>query len=213
MTKVILADDHVIVRQGLRALLDNHADMEVVADVGNGRDAVAAVKQHQPDIAVIDVAMPEMNGVEATRIIISNSQGQTQVIGLSMHEDRRFALRMLQAGARGYLLKEAAFTELVDAINAVRRGRIYLGGRMADSVLDAVVNNRHETEGAMALTQREREVLQLVAEGHTTREISELLDLSGKTVETYRKRLMEKLNAHSIAELTKIAVREGITGV
>jgi DNA-binding NarL/FixJ family response regulator len=119
----------------------------------------------------------------------------------------------LQAGARGYLLKEAAFTELVDAINAVRRGRIYLGGRMADSVLDAVVNNRQETEGAMALTQREREVLQLVAEGHTTREISELLDLSGKTVETYRKRLMEKLNAHSIAELTKIAVREGITGM
>jgi DNA-binding NarL/FixJ family response regulator len=213
MTKVILADDHVIVRQGLRVLLDNHPDTEVVADVSNGRDAVTAVKQHQPEVAVIDVAMPEMNGIEATRSIIEVSKGHTQVVGLSMHEDRRFALRMLQAGARAYLLKEAAFNELIDAINAVRRGRIYLGGRMADTVLDAVVNNRPDTQGALALTQREREVLQLVAEGHTTRQISELLNLSCKTIETYRKRLMEKLNAHSVAELTKIAVREGITEV
>jgi DNA-binding NarL/FixJ family response regulator len=212
MTSVLLVDDHVIVRQGLRALLDQHCDLEVVADVSNGRDAVAAVKEHRPDVVVLDVAMPELNGVEATRQIIEHC-AHTRVIGLSMHEDRGFALRMLQAGARGYLLKEGAFDELVTAINAIVAGRIYLGSKITDTVLNALMEGKGRDDESDLLTAREREVLQLLAEGHSTRAMAQRLDVSHKTIETYRKRLMTKLNVHSVAELTKIAVREGITSI
>jgi two-component system response regulator NreC len=211
MTSVILADDHVIVRQGLRALLDGHESISVVADVSNGRDAVSAVVTHQPDVAVIDVAMPGMNGIEATRQIMECS-GRTKVVGLSMHEDQRFAVQMLQAGARGYLLKEGAFNELVDAINAVMQGRIYLGGRVAGTVLDALVHSKNNAD-TLELTHRESETLQLIAEGHTSRAIAKRLKISLKTVETYRMRIMEKLQVHSVAEMTKIAVREGLTSI
>ena len=211
---ILIVDDHNIVRDGLRALLEPLAGMKVVGEAENGRVAVRLAREIQPDIVIIDVAMPDLNGIEATRKIRSQVPG-TKVIGLSMHSDRRFVSRMLQAGAAAYLRKESAFEEIAAAIEAVARGEHYLGRGITDLVVadyKALMLDK-SLDRQEPLTHREREVVQLLAEGKKTAEIATQLHVSVKTVETHRTNIMGKLGLHSIAELTKYAVREGLTSL
>lgn len=210
-TRVLIVDDHKIVREGLRALLDSREDLEVIGEADNGRDAVQLALSLSPHLVIMDIAMPELNGVEATRQIVSQCEG-TKVLALSMHSDKRFVARMLQAGASGYILKECAFEELHLAIQTLASNEVYLSPNVADVVIRDYRRLVEEIqEPGEKLTKREREVLQLLAEGKPTKEIASVLHVSRKTVETYRKQLMDKLKLHSIAELTKYAVREGLT--
>jgi DNA-binding NarL/FixJ family response regulator len=214
--KILLADDHQIVREGLRSLLNQHEDMEVVAEARNGRDAVQLAQELQPDVVVMDVGMPGLNGIEATRQITAR-EPEAKVVALSMHSDRRFMGEMLKAGAKGYLLKDGAFEELATAIRSVVADKVYLSPRIADVVVDDYVRRTPgqggDTSAFAKLTPREREVLQLMAEGRATKEIALDLKVSIKTVETHRRQIMEKLNIHSVAELTKYAIREGLTSL
>ena len=213
--RILLADDHRIVRQGLRSLLEAEADFEVVAEAENGRQAIEMAEELAPDVVVMDVGMPEMNGVEATRRVVVNNP-QVKVVALSMHSDRRFVAEMLKAGAAGYLLKDGAFEELVGAIRTVAAGRTYLSPRIADVVVEGYLRNQaapSEPTAYAKLSPREREVLQLLAEGKATKEAAAALHLSVKTVETHRRQIMEKLNLYSVAELTKYAIREGLTSL
>lgn len=209
---ILLADDHAIIRQGLRSLLEKQPNMEVVGEAENGREAFELVRELLPDIVVMDVTMPNLNGIEATRQIHSEFP-ETKVIALSIHSNRRFVGDMLKAGAVGYILKEGLFDELVRAIQAVASGDVYLSPRVTGVVVDDYVNRVSRTGDSLlaALTSREREVLQLVAEGKSTKQIASDLYVSVKTVEANRRQVMEKLDLHSIAELTKYAVREGLT--
>jgi two-component system response regulator NreC len=213
-TKILLADDHKIIRDGLRALIEKEANMEVVAEACDGRTTVQKAKELMPHIIIIDISMPDLNGIEATRQIMSNS-ANTKIIALSMHADRRFVMNMLEAGAAGYLLKDSAFEELTMAIKTVLSGKTYLSPAIAGLVVDDAM--RHSTkkgsQNRVELTAREREVLQLLAEGRTTKRIATQLSVSVKTVETHRRQVMEKLDIHSVAELTKYAVREGLTSL
>jgi two-component system, NarL family, response regulator NreC len=213
-TKILLADDHKIIRDGLRALIEKEPNMEVVAEACDGRTTVKKAKELTPHIIVIDISMPDLNGIEATRQIISNTPN-SKIIALSMHSDRRFVMNMLEAGAAGYLLKDSAFEELSMAIKTVLSGKTYLSPAIAGVVVDDAM--RHSTQKGsqtrVELTAREREVLQLLAEGHTTKRIASQLNVSVKTVETHRRQIMEKLDIHSVAELTKYAVREGLTSL
>jgi DNA-binding NarL/FixJ family response regulator len=230
--KVLLADDHRIVREGLKSLLAAQPDMQVVAEAADGRQAVQMAKDLAPDVVVMDVAMPQLNGIEATRQIASDEPGM-KVVALSMHSDRRFVSEALKAGASGYVLKDGAFDELINAIRAVVSDKVYLSPRVAGVVVEDYVRrlptrgNGHGNgapapggaaddaaarRGAFdALTPREREVLQLMAEGYATKEVAHRLHVSVKTVETHRRQIMEKLDLHSVAELTKYAIREGLT--
>lgn len=212
--RILLADDHKIVREGLRALLENQSGMEVIAEAGDGRTTVQMVQELLPDVVIIDIAMPDMNGIETTRQIIAKAPG-VKVVGLSMHSDRRFVMEMLKAGAKGYLLKDCAFEELANAIRSVDANRTYLSPKIADIVIKdyAHLLSKENLSVFSILTAREREVLQLLSEGKTTREIASHLQVSVKTVETYRKQIMDKLNIHSVAELTKYAIREGLTSL
>ncbi len=212
--RILLADDHKIVRDGLRALLKNQSGMEVIAEAGDGRSTVQMAQELLPNVVIMDIAMPDMNGIEATRRIIAEAPG-TKVVALSMHSDRQFVIGMLKAGASGYLLKDCAFEELDNAIHAVIANRTYLSPKLADIIIKDYTRLFPKTEFSVfsILTLREREVLQLLAEGKTTKEISSSLNISTKTVETYRKQLMDKLDIHSIAELTKYAIREGLTSL
>ena len=241
--KVLLADDHRIVREGLKSLLEAQADMQVVAEAGDGRQALELAAEHEPDVVVMDVAMPQLNGIEATRRLM-NDQPDTRVVALSMHSDRRYVAEALKAGASGYLLKDGAFEELVSAIRAVVANKVYLSPRVAGVVVDDYVRrlpsdgrndgrsdgrsdgngngdaaDRGNGEGGpvpsafQKLTPREREVLQLMAEGFATKEIAARLHVSVKTVETHRRQLMEKLQLYSVAEVTKYAIREGLTSL
>jgi len=212
--KIILADDHKIIREGLRALLEKNPDMEVVAEAQDGLTAVRLAKKLSPDIVIMDIGMPDMNGINATGQIISETKG-IRVIALSMHSDRRFVLQMLKAGASGYLLKDSAFEELELAIQTVMSGQPYLSPKITDVVIKEYIHNipSNEATAFSALTIREREVLQLLAEGKTTRQIATHLNISVKTIETHRQQVMDKLNMHSIAELTKYAIREGLTSL
>jgi len=212
--RILLADDHKIVRDGLRALLENQSGMEVIAEAGDGRTTVQMVQELLPDVVIMDIAMPDMNGIETTRQIIAKAPG-VKVVGLSMHSDRRFVMEMLKAGAKGYLLKDCAFEELANAIRSVDANRTYLSPKIADIVIKdyAHLLSKEYLSVFSILTAREREVLQLLSEGKTTREIASHLQVSVKTVETYRKKLMDKLNIHSVAELTKYAIREGLTSL
>lgn len=207
-----MVDDHAIIREGLRSLLEKQPDMEVVADTDEGRKAVDLVREISPDVVIMDVTMAGLNGIEATRLITSEFP-EVKVIALSIHSQRRFIADMLSAGAAGYILKECLFDELVQAIQAVAVGGRYLSPRIADVVVDDYVKRLSTTIDSplSALTGREREVLQLVAEGKSTKEIALELHVSTKTIEANRRQIMEKLNVHSIAELTKCAVREGLT--
>jgi DNA-binding NarL/FixJ family response regulator len=211
-TRVLLVDDHAIIREGLRSLLEKQPQMEVVADTDDGRKAVELVRQFSPDIVIMDVTMPGLNGIEATRLITAESP-EVKVIALSIHSQRRFVADMLSAGAAGYILKECLFDELVQAIDVVTDGGRYLSPKIAEVVVDDYVKHLSNiTDSPLAsLTSREREVLQLVAEGKSTKEIALELHVSTKTIEANRRQIMDKLDVHSVAELTKYAVREGLT--
>jgi DNA-binding NarL/FixJ family response regulator len=214
--KILLADDHQILRQGLKTLLHGQADMKVVAEASDGRSAVAQAKQLLPDVAVMDITMPDLNGIEATRQL-TIAAPNTKVIALSAHADLRNAAEMLKAGARGYLVKEGIFEELLEAIRTVVSGSIYLSPKVAAVMRpDGAINGDGNGNGHgvfIRLSPREREVLQLMAEGRATKEIANDLSVSVKTVETHRRQIMEKLNLFSVAELTKYAIGEGITSV
>ena len=210
--KILLVDDHRMVRQGLRLLLDKQPGMRVVAEAANGAEAVRLAKEHRPDVAIVDVSMPDLNGIEAARKMRAAHSG-IKIIGLSMHADRRYAVEILRSGALGYVLKESAFDELVQAINAVYRGQSFLSARLADIIIKDYIKESGEGQGSVytRLSNREREVLQLLAEGRTTKQIAQQMNLSVKTIETHRKQIMDKLGIHSLAGLTKYAIREGIT--
>ena len=212
ITRVVLADDHGIFLAGLRRVLEQHADIDVVGVASNGLEAVVLAADLKPDVVVMDVAMPGLNGVEATRQIREQVPG-TRVIALSMHADRTFVMGMLQAGAAGYLSKDSAAEELVTAIRVVHDGKVYLSPHVAHVVVESSLSHQPSRSGEnrSLLSNREREVLQLVAEGKTTREIALSLEVGEKTVETYRRRIMGKLKLHSLAELVKYAIREGLT--
>jgi DNA-binding NarL/FixJ family response regulator len=210
--KVLIADDHQIVRQGLRTLLEREPDLEVVAEAENGRSTVRLARESHPEVIIMDVAMPDMNGIEATRQIISEMP-KVKVIALSMYADRRFVANMLKAGASGYLLKDCASEELVRAIRVVMAHKTFLSPGVADIVVKDYVQAPlgSEVSAFSVLSNREREVLQLMAEGRSTNQIAECLHVSVKTVETHRQQMMQKLKMHSVAELTKYAIREGLT--
>jgi DNA-binding NarL/FixJ family response regulator len=205
--RILLADDHAVVRQGFKMILDAQPDMEIVGEAGNGREAVDLAEQLRPDVVVMDVAMPELNGIEATRRLAS-SVPHARVVALSMHKDSVYVREILRAGARGYLLKDSGAADLVAAIHAVASGESYLSPAVSNAVLDDY--RRHVTNPIDLLTSREREVLQLLAEGKTNKEIAGLLNLSVYTVEAHRGRIMEKLNLHSINDLVRFAVRNGL---
>ncbi len=213
-TRIIIADDHKILRQGLRTLLEKEPDMEVVAEAEDGRRTVSIVGEMVPHIVIMDVNMPDLNGIEATRQILSEYP-EVKVIALSMHADRRFVINMLKAGAHGYLLKDCAFEELAQAIRLVMANKTYLSPGVAEIVVkDYVHRVPGPSQSAFSvLTNREREVLQLMAEGKSTSQIAELLHISVKTVETHRQQIMHKLRIRSVAELTKYAIREGLTSL
>ena len=211
-TRVLLVDDHEMFLAGIEALLKLQKDIEVVGQVKDGMEAVKAARNRKADVVVMDVSMAGMNGIEATRAITSKLSG-VKVLCLSMHAERRFVAAALDAGASGYLLKDNSFEELVGAIRTVRRNQIYLCTRVAGTVVEAYRAQRLDGESSVfsMLTRREREVLQLLAEGRSTKEIAARLGLSFKTVGTHRSHIMEKLSIHSVAGLTKYAIREGLT--
>lgn len=211
--KVILADDHTILREGLRALLEIQSQIKVIASVSNGREAVSKTRELKPDVVVMDIAMPELNGIDATGMICRDCPG-TKVIILSIHESSEHIYRAFRAGAKGYLLKDSASTELVEAIHAVYNRRRYLSQRIADTILDDYILQRSESRPRSPLellSQREREVLQLVVEGLSSADIARRLSLSPRTVETYRSRIMDKLDLHDLPSLTKFAIENGLT--
>ncbi len=212
--RIILADDHQIVRQGLRTLLAAEPDMEVVAEADNGRTTLRLVQELKPQVVIMDISMPDLNGIEATRQISVESPG-VKVVALSMHSDSLFVLNMLKAGASGYLLKDCALEELVKAIRTVVAQKTYLSPGVSDIVIKDFVSSWSGT-GSSAfsiLTAREREVLQLMAEGKSTNQIADSLCVSAKTVEAHRKQIMDKLGIRSVAELTKYAIRQGLTSL
>lgn len=205
--RILLADDHAVVRQGFRMILGAQTDMEIVGEAGNGREAVSMSEQLHPDIVVMDVAMPELNGIEATRRITESSP-HTRVLALSMHKDSVYVREILRAGARGYLLKDSIDVDLLAAVRSVAKGEGYLSPAVSDAVLSDY--RKHVTDPLDLLSSREREVLQLIAEGKTNKEIATLLNLSVYTVDAHRGRIMEKLNLHSTSELVRFAVRKGL---
>jgi DNA-binding NarL/FixJ family response regulator len=212
--KVLLVDDHVLIREGLRSLLEKQPDVQVVGEAEDGRRALELVAELSPDIVIMDVTMPRLGGIEATRQVTTEFPS-VKVIALSIHSKRRFIADMLSAGAVGYILKECLFDELVQAIQTVAAGGRYLSPRITDLVVDDYV--KRLSGGAESplesLSGREREVLQLVAEGKSTKQIAVELHVSAKTIEANRRQIMEKLDMHSVAELTKYAIREGITAL
>lgn len=209
--RILIADDHAVVAEGLRSLINAQIDMEVVGLAGNGREAVRQTLEKEPDVVVMDNAMPELNGIEATRIIRKRC-AQTRVVMLSMHSTSVHVHRALQAGAGGYVLKASVGRELVDAIRTVHAGRRYLSEPLADDLLDRLVSDVPEDPLSL-LSDRERQVLQLIAEGRSVVDIAGKLSLSRKTVETYRERMMEKLGLHDFASLIKFAIQHDVTSL
>ena len=210
--RVLVADDHAIIREGLRVMLGNQPDMEVVAVAANGREAIQLVEKHEPDIAVIDLSMPELNGVEAIQQMMPRHP-HLQVVVLSIHETKPYVYRALKAGAKGYLVKETAGLEVVDAVRAVQRGERYLSQSISDLLTTASFQKLEsliDVSPLEALSPREREILQLVAEGKTSQEIAERLSISPKTVDTYRSRLMHKIRVEDMAGVVKFAIQHGV---
>ena len=212
--RVVLADDHALVRAGLRELLELKRDITVVAEAGDGQAAVEAVAATAPQVVVMDASMPGMCGIEATRRIVHDTPG-TRVLCLSMHAERRFVCEILRIGASGYVLKDATASELVCAIRTIAAGQKYVSPAVTGVVLDALVEGlpADDEEPEIPLTRRENEILQLLAEGHSTKRIAHRLGVSAKTVATHREHLHRKLGLDSIAGLTKYAIRHGLTTV
>lgn len=212
--RILVADDHKIMRDGLSSLLGKQPHIEVIAEAENGRKAVQLALEKKPDIVIMDISMPNLNGIEATRQIVAELP-RTRVIALSMHSDKRFVVEMFQAGAAGFLLKDCAYQELALAINTVAANQTYLSPEIAGIMIDDYVHRfpSSSTSPSSVLTGREREVLQLIAEGWPTKRIAAHLYVSVKTVETHRRQIMKKLDIYSIADLTKYAIREGLTSV
>jgi len=211
--RILLADDHTILRQGLKRILELDPAFEVVGEAGDGRDAVKKAEALTPDVVVMDISMPILNGIEATRQI-AKALPKTKILILTVHEDDRIALEILEAGATGYLLKDAAGEELIAAIKAVHRGDSYLSPSIAKKVisqfLDVAKGKVQPEDRFSLLTSREREILQLIAEGYSNKEIGDMLYISEKTVKTHRENIMRKLDLHNVAELVKYAMRRGI---
>lgn len=210
--RVLLADDHQITREGLAALIDKEPDLEVVGQAGTGREAIDLAGELQPDVVVMDISMPDLNGIDATREIVRR-QPAIRVVGLSMYSDSRYAASLFAAGGAGYVLKKRAFRDLAEALRTAANGQRYVSPELGGDVMREYVERINGAEAAAfsLLTMREREVLQLVAEGRTNREIAAGLHISVKTVDTHRRHIMEKLDLHTVAELTKYAVRHGLT--
>jgi DNA-binding NarL/FixJ family response regulator len=212
LIRILLADDHTILRKGLRLLLERETDFAVISEASNGREAVDAVGRDTPDVVIMDIAMPSMNGIEATKRI-SQDFPKTAVIILSVHSDEAYVLRALKSGARGYLLKDSAEIDLIQAVRAVAAGKAYFSPAVSKILADDYVRQMREqgTEDPYdLLTARERELLQLIAELKATKDIAELLGLSPHTIDTHRSNLMQKLNIHSIPEVILYAVRRGV---
>ena len=212
---VFLADDHAIVRDGLQLLLESSGDIEVIGQAGSGRQTVQEVLRMKPDVVLMDIAMPELNGIEATRQLISE-RPETNVIILSMHATSEHIYQALQAGASGYLLKEAVGQEVVAAVTEVIQGRRYLSQKITETLVDDYLFQREigSTRSPLdRLSSREREVLQMVAEGLSSAKIADQLSLSPKTVDTYRSRIMQKIGVRDVTELVKFAIRHGLTSL
>jgi DNA-binding NarL/FixJ family response regulator len=210
---VLLADDHAILRDGLRKLLEQESDLQVVGAAGTGLEAVKMVRRLRPDVVLMDIAMPELNGMEAARQILASAPG-TKIVVLSMHADSRYVREMLTIGAVGYLLKQSAFEEVAEATRAAAKNQAYFSPAVAGIVAEQFrAEAAGRSAGESTLSPREKQVLQLLAEGHSARAVAEKLHISVKTVETHRRRLMEKLGIHNLAGLTKYAVRMGLTAI
>lgn len=210
--RILLADDHTLVRQGLRKVLEERPEWEVVAEAGDGREAVRQAEEVRPDVAIVDVAMPLLNGIEAVRQIARKAPG-TRLLVLSMHADEAYVTQMLRAGAAGYLLKDSADVDLLQAVDAVSVGKSFFSPAIARVIADDYVRqlaDRGVTDRFELLSEREREIFQLIAEGRTNKEIANMLFLSPSTVDTHRSRIMEKLDVHSAAEIVLYAVRKGV---
>ena len=210
--RIVLADDHAIVRHGISRAIQQHEDIEVVGQTSDGLSTIDMVRELQPDVVLMDIAMPDINGIEATRQIVRDHP-DVKIIALSMHSAKKFITEMLKAGASGYLLKDCEFEELVNAVREVISGKTYISPAIADVVVENFIRSSEE-QGSSAfssLSNREREVLQLMAEGNTTKQIGLLLHISPKTVEAHRLRVMNKLDIDNVAQLTKYAIQEGLT--
>ncbi len=212
--KILLVDDHQILRDGIRSILKGHRDIEVIGEASNGRTAIKLVDELKPDVVIMDISMPDMNGIDATKRI-KEKHPDVKIIALSMHHDRQFLSEIFRAGASGYLIKDSAFDELEQAIRFVMDGKSYINPQIASLLIDSIIKQTPTPShhGLSLLTERERQVLQLIADGKSTKEIAAELKVSTKTVESHRRQVMGKLNIKSVAELTKFAIREGLTSI
>jgi DNA-binding NarL/FixJ family response regulator len=210
--KILLVDDHEIMREGVCALLRKYPEMDVVGQAPDGRMAIDMVRELRPDVVIMDIGMPNLNGIEATRQMITENP-HLKVMALSTHSDGSVVAKMIKAGATGYMLKESAFSELLDGLHTMAEGKTYLCSKISKVVFADYVNllTNPKSDLIDGLTVREREILQLVAEGHTTKDIARELHLSPKTVDSHREHIMEKLGVRNVASLTKYAIREGLT--
>ena len=213
-TRILLVDDHKILREGIRSLVKEYDDMEVVGEASDGKEAIRMTQELSPHIVILDISMPDMNGIDAARRIHKEAPN-TKIIALSMHYDKQFISEMFKAGASGYLIKDTAFDELEHAVRVVMDGKTYINPQVASLVVESLVSQMTPSgpSSFSMLTEREREVLQLIAEGKSTRQIASELSVSAKTVESHRRQVMGKLNIRNVAELTKYAIREGLTSI
>ncbi len=207
--RVVLADDHTLVRAGIRSLLESIEGVEVVAESGDGREALELIAKHRPNVALLDIGMPGLSGLEIAKRTVKESPS-TRIVILSMHADRTYVNQALRAGVAGYLLKGAAVAELPLALQAVMRGESYLTPKVSRHVVDGFLREGDEDEPLVDLTGRQREILQLIAEGHSTKDIARILDVSVKTIETHRLRLMDRLDIHDVPGLVRFAIRTGL---
>jgi len=212
MTRILLADDHTVIRSGLRMVLEKQADFEVIGEAGDGRQAVKMAQELHPDVIVMDIAMPNLNGIDAAKQIV-NQDSQVAVVILSMHSDEGYVMRALKSGAKAYLLKDSAEADLIRAVRAVKEGKSFFSPAVSRMLLEDYVRQlqqRGAEDSYELLSPREREILQLIAEGKTNKEVAAILNLSLYTVETHRTHILQKLNLHSVPELILYAVRKGI---
>ncbi len=210
--RILLVDDHKVLREGLRSLLDKQTETEVVGEASNGRDAIDRVRQLKPDVVIMDVNMPDMDGVDATRMI-KTERPQTKVLALSMYRRKTFISEMFRNGASGYLLKEDAFAEILQAIKAILPDGKYICNKVADLLIDECLDAPADAADGTRLTEREIQVIRMLADGKASKEIAFATNVSVKTVDACRRRIMKKLNIHSLADLVKYAIREGLTRV